>query len=1089
MLKRLLLLLTLFVLAGQVLYAQVTTSSISGIVSSGASERLTGATITAVHIPTGSTYTTTSRTNGQYQISNMQPGGPYRITTSFVGFAADTKENIFLALGEDQKIDVDLRNSSTELTTVVVSGSRTATRTGSETTISRERLENLPTVGRNIQDYMRAVPQMKTSNAGGGASSEGAMSFAGQNVRNNSFYIDGAVNNDVFGLAYSGTNGGQSNISPISIDAIEQFQVSISPFNASLGNFTGAAINAITKSGTNNVHGSAYYLFRNEKLSGKTPTGPKDQATRIPDFTSRTYGFTLGGAIIKNKLFYFVSGELQREQSPSFFSLGTYQGLTKDPARIELLKQTIAARANGFDVGGYENLVAEINSDKIATKIDWNINTANKFTLSYRYTYGDKIQPLTNDQRTLRFETNGFTFPSKTHSASAELRTNFKNNSNNRLLLTVTDVEDDRGGIGQIMPLTTINDGSTQNTIVFGTDNSSTFNYLKQTTLNLVNHYRFNVGRHNFMTGIEGEYYSAFNTFIQNTVGNYRYLSLQDFLDNKAPDSYSVNYPTMGTDEKSTGSASDFNVFKGAAFINDEINFGKNFRLSLGVRADYYKFLTDPAADPYAINTALPAFSRYYDLKGAMPGVEPSVPLSISPRLGFTYQIPSENITIRGGLGLFTGRIPLVWPSAIYNSNGISQGGYSISTQQNPTLISKVQWRPTAYTPQELTIPPSNSKGTLLLSDDKFKMPKVFRTSLAMDKRFGTGWSTTLEAMFTKTINDVYYTNINILPPTLRMASGPDTRNVYPSPITIPINADGSNPYSNAFLITNYENEEDPYSYNLTASINKSTRDGFNFYLSYNYGESYVINEAQSSTPGSQWNSMETVNGRNFLGRTVSDNSAGHRIFAFTSKKFTYLNKKLSTTVSLVYNGESGQVFSYVYAGSNNGVRDGQTNNDLIYVPTAADIQSMNFITTTTVTADAATQRAALEQYIQNDKYLSSRRGEYAERNGSRAPFSNVVDLRIAQGFNINIGGKSYSAEIIYNMFNFTNFLNREWGHRYFVPFDNFGLLTQTYASATNLTPRYTFNPATSDPAIVYNRVNPTYTARWLSQLEFRVRF
>jgi outer membrane receptor for ferrienterochelin and colicin len=295
----------------------------------------------------------------------MNPGGPYTVVVSFVGFDSDSKTDINLALGETRNLDATLGEKSTQLTEVVVAARRSATlKTGTETTIGRDKMENMPTVGRNLQDYMRATPQFKMSSAGN-ASSEGAMSFAGQNVRYNSFYIDGAVNNDVFGLAYSGTNGGQSGIAPISIDAIDQFQVSISPYNASLGNFTGGAINAITKSGTNQLHGSAYYIFRNENLSGKTPTGDKAAATKLSAFSNKTYGATLGGPIIKNKLFFFLSGEMQRDETPQPFDLSTYRGDTKNPADIQRIKDTLSARLGGWDAGGYLNNIQTTESDRI----------------------------------------------------------------------------------------------------------------------------------------------------------------------------------------------------------------------------------------------------------------------------------------------------------------------------------------------------------------------------------------------------------------------------------------------------------------------------------------------------------------------------------------------------------------------------------------------------------------------------------------------------------------------------------------------------------------------------------------------------
>jgi outer membrane receptor for ferrienterochelin and colicin len=1074
--------------------AQTTTSSMSGIIKTAAGEPLVGATVSATHEPTGTVYKTQTRTGGRFIISNMNPGGPYTVQVTFVNYAPEKKTDIYLNLGETYQLDLGMKDKANELTGVTVTSSRESTvKTGTETTLTRERIENLPTVGRTLTDYLRATPQVKISSAGN-ISSEGAMSFAGQNVRYNSFYVDGAVNNDQFGLAYSGTNGGQSGIAPLSIDAIDQFQVAISPYNASLGNFTGAAINAVTKSGTNTLHGSAYYIFRNQDLTGKTPTGPKELATKISKFSNKTYGVTLGGPIVKNKAFFFLSAEMQRDQTPLPFNVSTYVG-TASAATLQRIVDTVAKRTGGFNIGGYLNNLNETKADRITAKIDWNLTEKNKLALSYRFTKGDRIVPLDNGPTALRFETNGYRFPTVTHSASAELKSVIGRSSSNRLLLTLTDVEDDRAPIGgQVIPAVQIFDGPTAS-IYFGTEASSTFNYLKQTTLNLVDQFKFNVGKHGITVGGELETYKGFNSFIQNTSGNYRYDNVDSFFDDKSPNQYIANFPLLGNDEKTTGSASEFNVLKSALFVNDEIRVSNNLIVTVGLRADYNKFLTTPRFDPFARDSALPKLAQYYNLKGAQAGVAPKVPVSLSPRLGFTYRIPEENITIRGGLGLFTGRIPMVWPTAIYNNNGLAQSGYTLSSSQNAALRSKIKFKTTAYQPSEIGLTLPDAKGTLVVTSEEVKAPKVFRTSLAVDKRFGNGWTATVEGMYSQNLNEFNYTNINLLPPTLTMANSPDTRMVYPVSNTIPIRSSGTvlNPYQAVYLISNAEGRK-PFSYNFTFSINKATRKGLTFQASYNYGQTFVLNEFQSSTPGSQWNSMETVNGRNYLTLSEGDNSAGHRLFGFISKKFTYAKNKAYTTIGLVYNGQSGQPFSYVYSGNTPPVRDGQTNNDLIFIPTATQLQNMTFVPTNFggVTYTQQQQRDAFEQYIQKDKYLRNHRGEIMPRNGSRTPFTNVLDLKITQGFTVKFGDKAYSAEIGYSMFNLTNFLNRDWGRQYIVNFDNFGLLGFSYTNAaTDLTPRYTFDPRNNStpPYTVYPRFNPTYTARWMSQLEFRIRF
>lgn len=534
-------------------------------------------------------------------------------------------------------------------------------------------------------------------------------------------------------------------------------------------------------------------------------------------------------------------------------------------------------------------------------------------------------------------------------------------------------------------------------------------------------------------------------------------------------------------------------MFRGAGFLGDELKVNQSLTFNFGFRLDYSKYLKNPISDPFATDTVVPVVSKYYDLKGAYPGQIAKIPIAVSPRLGFTYKLPSAGIVLRGGVGLFTGRIPQVWPGGIYNNNGISVGGYTISSTSNSTLwkADKVRFSTVPYTPTQVGFNTNDAKGQLNLIADKFKVPKVLRTSMAVDKFFGNGWSTTFEALFTKNVNDIQYQNVNLLPPTL-IASGPDGRNVYGTVSS----ANGSigfrngtvkNPYTGIYVISNADKNKG-FSYNLTFSVNKTTRTGFNFFASYNLGESYVLNDAQSSTNNSQWSTQESVNGRNFLLRSASDNSVGHRVFSFASKKFTYAGGKLATTIGFTYNGQSGQPYSYVYSGQ--AVRDGSSGFDLLYVPTADELAKMVFITTKSAPATPDEQRAGFEQYIQNDRYLKTRRGQYAERNAARLQFTNIVDARIAQDFVLKAGKNQYAFQIVYSMFNFTNFLNRDWGHQYYISGDNVSPVGITYGSVGGvLVPNYTFNLTTQKPGAINTTSTPAYASRWTSQLELRFRF
>lgn len=1096
MLKRILFLLNMTLAVSVFLHAQVTTSSITGFVKNESSEPLVGATVRLTHTPTGTVYTTQTKAGGKYDLSNLNPGGPYSLVVSYVNFQAFRRDDLFLTLGESSKEDVRLSNKPAELTTVIVSATRASTsRGGVETNLSREKVAALPTVGRNITDLLRTVPQAKLDRR-----NEGAIAIAGQNNRYNAFYIDGALNNDVFGLAASGTNGGQANIPPISLDAIDQIQVSISPYDASLSGFTGGGINAVTRSGTNTVSGSAYLLYRNQRLAGRTPTGTKETATSLPSFKDKTYGVRVGGPIVKNKIFYFLNGEIVRFERPQVFDPARYTGNT-NAAGIDALTNYLRT-TYGYDAGGYINNPEKVEANRILGKLDWNLSAANKLSLTYRYNDGTRYNTSTSTSTTINYFNNGYLFPATSNTFTGELRSNMNGGKSNRLLITYADVKDDRSPIGSPFPRITITDGLGR--IIIGPDNSSTINLLTQKNFNLFDAFKFTKGKHSFTVGTDNELNSVYNAFIQNTFGNYTYANIDSFYQNKRPSQYQVGYPLIDnkTDE-TTAAAAKFKTLRLAFFVNDEFRPSENLTLNFAVRADKFSFVTQPLTDTFTNNTALPKFAQYYDLQGARSGQKPNIPVAISPRIGLTYKVPAERLTVRLGAGLFTGRVPLVWPGGIYNSNGINQGAFTASSTQNSAALATIRFRADPFNQYRASdFGFSISKGALNLISKEFRLPKVFRVSAGFDKQFGTGWTISNDVFFTKNVNDIYYTNINLLPPVDRSV-GPGAHNVYPAPNTIPISANGTNPYDNAILLSNAHDNKG-FSYNYTFTLDKRFQNGFAFNANYSYGESVVLHEQTSSVNLSQWQFMETVNGRNYITRSTSDFSPGHRIVVFASKKFTYASKALATTLSLVYTGESGAPFSYVYTGVSTGVvRDANLSSsfssDLVYVPTAAELQNTTFLSNTigsgasAVTYTPQQQKDALELYIQNNKYLNSRRGQFAERNADRLPFTHIVDFRFAQDVNIPIGSKRIQFQVTYDIFNFTNFINRNWGRTYFVSNDQVGLLQfNGYVSATNLTPQYKFTPTFQQPQSEVNISTssaPSFSPRWISQLGLRVNF
>jgi hypothetical protein len=499
------------------------------------------------------------------------------------------------------------------------------------------------------------------------------------------------------------------------------------------------------------------------------------------------------------------------------------------------------------------------------------------------------------------------------------------------------------------------------------------------------------------------------------------------------------------------------------------------------LRADQTVFLTKPKEDRFFNDSAIAKISQFYDLEGARSGQKTKILLAISPRIGFVYKIPDENLTVRGGIGLFSGRIPLVWPGGVYNNNGISLAGIrasNVAFRGNPFG---------QYTASDLSLPVASPSGQIDLMTREFKMNKVLRASLAADKSFSGGWKLTFEGILTKNINEIDYKRVDILPPA-RLSAGAGARNVYDLSGSfarqIAFRSNGTNPYTGVYLLRNNTGDKG-FSFNFTFTVDKAWSNGFAFNANYSFGESIVLNEGTSSQNNSQWRFMESVNGRNFTDLSRSDFSLGHRFNAYIAKKFSYLKNRLASTITFTYNGQSGNPYSYVYAVGFVRDLDNSEDNDLIYVPR----NSSEIVFVQNGSLSPAQQWELLNSYIENDKHLRNRRGQFAERNGARLPFQHVIDFKFQQDFNVKFGKKTYQLQLSYDIFNFTNMLNSKWGRQYFVTNDNFQLLRfNSFASATDFTPRFTFTPPTNGRP--YNISDGVFnSSRWTSQIGVRLNF
>ncbi len=1079
--KSLVAMVMMFIMAGALSFGQgTTTSGINGRVVDENGEPLPGATIVAVHVPTGSQFGGITDEKGYFRIPNMNVGGPYKVTVSYVGYQPYTKEGIYLTLGQTYRLNVTLKTTATQLSEVAVVGKRYSydefdgNKTGAETVISNEQIQMMPTVERSIADMARLTPQATVSD-------NGAISIAGINNRYNAISIDGAVNNDVFGLSPTGTNGGQTGGSPISMDAIEQFQVVLAPYDVRQSGFAGASINAVTRSGSNKVEASVYYYFRNENLAGKTPTDDENaERTKLPDFSSKTYGARVGGPIVKNKLFFFVNAEIGRDETPKPFDFANYDG-NATQQDIEALTSKLRNEF-GYEPGPYLDKKSSLNSDKFLVRLDWNINQHHKMMLRHSYTYLEATKVYASSNRSLSFMNNGQYFPSKTNSTSLELKSNFDQFSNN-LILGYTAVRDDRDPLGQNFPSVRIYDGLA--TIYFGSEPYSTANQLDQDVLTITDNFNLYKGQHTFTFGFNVEYSKTYNLFMRKNFGEYRYNSLADFMTVNGTGfqdttgvvsaaQYERGYSLIPGDITGDGAkaAADFGMLQWGIYAQDEIQVSNTFKVTAGLRVDMPMFLQDPEEDRHFNDSTVKVIEGAgWNMLGARAGKMPKGKLLWSPRVGFNWDVlDDETFQVRGGVGIFTSRIPLVWPGGSYTNNGLTIGGVYVRNSWGYYIPFEAEWdkqyKRGDFDQQD---PPYGGQMDLFAEDYKF--PQVLRLNLAFDKKLGWGTVLTVEGIYTKTLNNVLYYNMNISPTPDFYLTGADNRPHW----------DNSKLDPNYTRVMVGTNTSKGYTYNFTVQLEKKFSKGFSGSVAYTFGRAMAVNDGTSSQNSSQWRYMEQVNGLNNLDLSISDFDLGHRIVAYLSYRFEYLNH-LATTVSLFYNGQSGQRYSYVYNDRGNLNGNGESNNNLIYIPASQS---------EIVFADAATandQWAALDKFISNDKYLSKHRGEYAERNGARTPFTNIIDLKIAQDIFTNIGDRRNTLQFTMDIFNFTNMLNKNWGRRYYVSYGYNRLINFEGFAADGTTPTFSY---TADPdKDVWNIDDSGITSsRWQAQIGFRYIF
>ena len=1035
------LLVCLLILPGLLRGQSVTTAGFNGVITDNEGNPIAGATVVAVHNPTGTLFTTTTGGDGGFIIPGVRVGGPYTVTVVFEGFKKQELKSIYLKLGEDRtlKVKLILETIKEEVSVSAPNPIISQSRTGAAQNVSTVVIENMPSISRSFDDFARIAPQVDSR--GGGA-----FSAAGRNNRYNNIQIDGAVNNDLFGLASSGTPGGTAGTAPISLDAIQEFQLVIAPYDVRQGGFTGSGLNAITRNGTNQFKGSAYFFGRNQDFVGKGP----DQ-TKYGTFSENQYGIRLGGPIVKDKLFFFVSGELGNRSTPTNYVIddsgnsndfgGANVNVADAQRFVNILKNKYGYDPGGFGAG-YKDVTTK--NTKLFARIDYNINSKNRLTLRHNYVDGSSDNYASKASSTVfTFGDDFYLMKSKTNSTVLQLNSVLGKNLFNELILNYTTVRDIRSvGDPQFPQVNVLVSGVYR--LSAGTEQYSAANSLNQDIIEITDNLTLHAGKHTFVLGTHNEIFKFANLYIRNLDGYWEFSSLDNFEKGIAS-RYDHDFITANPKEMW---APEFAVKQLGGYVGDTWAVLPNLNLTMGVRLDV------PVIND--IPTANPAVEQIFGVKTNQVA---SGNLLFSPRVGFNWDVANDKTTqVRGGIGIFSGRTPYVWISNQFSNTGIEFTRLSIF---NPTF---------KFVPDPSNQPESGPGFVSGISEidvinKDFTYPQVLRTNLAVDRELPFGFIGTLEFIYSKNMHEILYQNLNLRATGVTGLGG---RIMYAR--------DVSTKYNDVIYLTN---TTQGYQYSISAQVQKNFNANSWFNASYTYGQSKDVNSGTSSQAASNFGYNPIRYDVNNPELTWSNYDVRHRIEAAFSYQL-HLIPNAPTTVGIFYGGRSGRPYSTTYASTDaNG--DRSTGNDLIYVP--ASQSEVIFTNTSGVAlADQNTPWAQLDAFISGDPGLNKYRGQIVPRNSSREPWYHGVDARLAQDIPVP-GLKENRLQITLDVVNVLNMINHDWGKF-------------QYISSQNDTPLgyYGIDSATGKQKIAFSARTSRYalsqlSSRWQAQLGLRYSF
>ena len=1036
------LLVAALLLVSAVAYSQVTTSSMSGKVTDG-KEALIGAIVKVTHQPSGTNYGAATNAEGRFSIQGMRTGGPYKVEIVYLGFSDYDRDDIYLQLGETFVLNVQMSETSLSLNEVVVTavGSKFAgDKNGSMTNINNRQMTLIPTINRSLSDFTKLSPY-----------ASGTGSFGGRPAYATNISIDGANFNNNFGLNSNPMPGpSASSADPISVDAIEEMQVAVAPYDVRQSNFTGAGVNVVTKSGTNNFHGSAYFYYRDQDMNG---TKVRDKELTVNESEKQVYGITIGGPIIKNKLFFFVSGELENNLTPGNTLLAGGQGRDSNDANVN--KRVTGAQLQdfsdflssklGYKTGRYENWGGDNEGNKkLLAKIDWNINQNHKAIFRYNYarmestsrpsTSGDVSPSISGSRHSatggMSFENSQYRSAGVLQSFTAELHSKFSEQLSNNLLVSYTKYDQPRESDSSPFPFIDIMDGATTAGTVLMSAGYELFSYknaVKNNTLIITDNATYTFGNHTFTGGLSYENQYVNNSYWRQGTGYYRFRDLAAF---KAyisgegngqpydpayhPTAFALSYPINGNTYDDVPELT-FGQF--SAYLQDEWHLSDPFKLTYGLRIDIPAYLSG------AIDNPLVKDYTFRDGQKMEFGSWPKTEILWSPRVGFNYDVnEDQSVKLRGGIGIFTGRIPFVWFTNQPQNSGMLQYQLAISGYSGSGGISSAQDQlariPFAANSNDLLnnsaiadiFPQSNvAKGNLSVVAKDFKLPQVMRTSLAADFKLPLDMVLTVEGIYTKDINAIAFDNINLNNPQSTLNEGDKSRPYWPNNTQDPRNINSN--YSYAVVMKNTSKGQ---GYNLSAQLIFPNFRGFSGNIAYTYTYAEEVVGKNGSDPYSAWRYRHIVDSPNSDELGLTMNNTPHRIIAGANYQKEYA-KYFKSTASLFYIGYNGSSVSYLYSTDANG--DG-TVNDLMYIPKNKD----DVIWKGEEDADAYFAFAA------QDPYLSKHAGEYAKRYAGYEPFYNRIDFRFLQDFYINVAGRKNTLQLSLDILNLPNLLNSNWG-------------------------------------------------------------